>query len=199
MAECSAALEGQPAFFKALVRRAKAYEQMGQPKQALADLQRANKLDAATADTRVGAEAAAPCAACARRQPRAACRCRRAAAMAVQESERRLRDVVAGKKPAGMGNGLATKKASAVPSKATGSGRQVVFPAKLSLGDDTRLVQVRGGGRRAAQRAMLAPRCRAAAAAARCVPCQPSLTALPCTRPRLPSCCPAAGARGHLP
>lgn len=53
VAECSAALEGQPNFFKALVRRAKAYEQLGQPKQALADLQRANRLDAATADTRV--------------------------------------------------------------------------------------------------------------------------------------------------
>lgn len=35
-------------------RRAKAYEAMGQPKQALADLQKANKLDAATPDTRVG-------------------------------------------------------------------------------------------------------------------------------------------------
>ena len=54
VAECSAALDGQPNFFKALIRRAKAYEQMGQHKQALADMQRANKLDAATEDTRVG-------------------------------------------------------------------------------------------------------------------------------------------------
>ncbi|KAI7841257.1 hypothetical protein COHA_005030 [Chlorella ohadii] len=107
--ECSAALEGQPNFFKALVRRAKAYEQLGQPKQALADMQRANRLDAATAETR--------------------------------ENERRLRDAVAGKKPAGMGNGL-PKKASAVPTKAPTSGRQVVFPAKLSMGDDTRFLQL---------------------------------------------------------
>lgn len=35
------------------MRRAKAYEQLGQPKQALADMQRANRLDAATAETRV--------------------------------------------------------------------------------------------------------------------------------------------------
>ena len=115
MGECSAALEGQPNFFKALVRRAKAYEQMGQPKQALADLQRANKLDASTDDSR--------------------------------DAERRLREVVGGKKPAGMGNGLAKKSAggaSAVPTKAPASsgGRQVVFPAKLSCGDDTRLLQL---------------------------------------------------------
>ncbi|PRW59699.1 Tetratricopeptide repeat 1 [Chlorella sorokiniana] len=107
--ECSAALEGQPNFFKALVRRAKAYEQLGQHKLALADMQRANRLDAATAETR--------------------------------ENERRLRDSVAGKKPAGMGNGL-PKKASAVPTKAPTSGRQVVFPAKLSMGDDTRFLQL---------------------------------------------------------
>lgn len=143
----------------------------------------------------------------------------------LQENERRLRDAVAGKKPAGMGNGL-PKKASAgaqlgsaglprgaqlwafvaaeesargsrgelrtaagsasglhacqlaatatdssiadcprccipclqcppschspastpclaVPTKAPTSGRQVVFPAKLSMGDDTRFLQVR--------------------------------------------------------
>lgn len=35
------------------MRRAKAYEQLGQHKQALADMQRANRLDAATAETRV--------------------------------------------------------------------------------------------------------------------------------------------------
>ena len=55
MDECSAALEGQPHFFKALIRRAKALEQLGQHKQALADVQRANRLDAATPDSRVGA------------------------------------------------------------------------------------------------------------------------------------------------
>lgn len=55
VAECTEALDGQPNFFKALIRRAKAYEQMGQHKQALADLQRANKLDVATEDSRVRA------------------------------------------------------------------------------------------------------------------------------------------------
>ena len=52
MNECSAALEGQPTFFKALVRRAKAHEAMGHLKQALSDLQKANRLDAATGDSR---------------------------------------------------------------------------------------------------------------------------------------------------
>ena len=63
-----------------------------------------------------------------------------------QDAERRLRDLVAGKKPAGMGGGLAARgagaKASAVPTKAPASGRQVVFPAKLAMGDDTRILQV---------------------------------------------------------
>jgi tetratricopeptide (TPR) repeat protein len=52
VAECSAALQAQPDYLKALVRRAKAYEAMGQYKQSLADLQAANKLDTATDDTR---------------------------------------------------------------------------------------------------------------------------------------------------
>lgn len=107
--ECSAALEGQPNFFKALIRRAKALEQLGQHKAALADIQKANRLDTANDDSR--------------------------------EQERRLKELVAGKKPAGMGNGLGKK--SAVPAKAASpGGRQVVFPAKLSYGDDTRLLQL---------------------------------------------------------
>lgn len=36
------------------MRRSKAYEQLGQHKAALADMQKANRLDAATADSRVG-------------------------------------------------------------------------------------------------------------------------------------------------
>lgn len=60
----------------------------------------------------------------------------------LQEAERRLRDQVAGKKPAGMGQGLQPRKASAVPTKAPAGSRQVVFPAKLSMGDDTRILQV---------------------------------------------------------
>ena len=73
------------------------------------------------------------------------------AARSPQENERRLKDVVAGKKPAGMGgnNGLAVagKKggSTAVPSKAAAANRQIVFPAKLTMGDDTRVVQVRAG------------------------------------------------------
>ena len=59
--ECSAALESQPNFFKALQRRAKAYELLGQPKAALADLQRANRLDAATPDSRVRCRRRAAC------------------------------------------------------------------------------------------------------------------------------------------
>ncbi|PSC77038.1 Tetratricopeptide repeat 1 [Micractinium conductrix] len=109
VSECTAALNGQPNFFKALVRRAKALEQLGQHKAALADIQRANRLDTANEDSR--------------------------------EHERRLKEQVAGKKPAGMGNGLAKK--TSVPAKAaSSSGRQVVFPAKLSMGDDTRLLQL---------------------------------------------------------
>jgi tetratricopeptide (TPR) repeat protein len=50
--ECSAALAAHPNYLKALVRRAKAYEAMGQYKQSLVDLQAANKLDSATDETR---------------------------------------------------------------------------------------------------------------------------------------------------
>ena len=52
VANCSAALDAMPDYFKALVRRSKAYEAQAQYKQALADLQRANKLDSATDDSR---------------------------------------------------------------------------------------------------------------------------------------------------
>lgn len=50
--ECGVALETQPEYFKAFVRRSKAYEAMGMYKEALADLQKANSLDAATDDSR---------------------------------------------------------------------------------------------------------------------------------------------------
>jgi hypothetical protein len=52
VSECTAALEIQPNYLKALVRRAKAHEAMGQFKLALSDLQQANTLDGATDDTR---------------------------------------------------------------------------------------------------------------------------------------------------
>jgi tetratricopeptide (TPR) repeat protein len=51
--ECSSALEAAPAYHKALVRRAKAYEQMGHYKQALSDIQKANKAETANPDTQV--------------------------------------------------------------------------------------------------------------------------------------------------
>eukprot|EP00887_Chlorella_sp_A99_P006660 scaffold3.g6660.t1 len=87
--ECTAALDSQPTFFKALVRRGKAYEQarglafvaMGLFKQALTDFQRANKLDTATTESR--------------------------------EAEKRLRDIVTGKR-----SGAANGAKKAVPTKA---------------------------------------------------------------------------------
>lgn len=108
VSECSTALAAQPEYFKALLRRAKAYEQLGQYKQALTDLQRANKLDGANDESR--------------------------------SAERRVKDLAAGKKPAGMGNGLAQRKSVAAPraGSAGNTGRQVTIPAKLTMGDDTR-------------------------------------------------------------
>ena len=49
--ECTDALDVDPAFLKALLRRAKAYEAMGHYKQALHDYQKANKADSANPDT----------------------------------------------------------------------------------------------------------------------------------------------------
>ena len=53
--ECTSALDkctpAIPAYHKALVRRAKAYEQMGHFKQALSDIQKANKADTANPET----------------------------------------------------------------------------------------------------------------------------------------------------
>jgi regulator of sirC expression with transglutaminase-like and TPR domain len=51
--ECSAALELNPNYTRALIRRAKAYEQMQHYKQALSDLQKINRGEDATPDTRV--------------------------------------------------------------------------------------------------------------------------------------------------
>ena len=50
--ECSSALDINPDFAKALTRRAKAYEQMQHYKQALSDIQKANK-NGPTAETQV--------------------------------------------------------------------------------------------------------------------------------------------------
>lgn len=51
--ECSSALEVDAVYAKALTRRAKAYEAMGHYKQALSDIQKANKADSANPDTQV--------------------------------------------------------------------------------------------------------------------------------------------------
>ena len=65
--ECTSALDkctpAIPAYHKALVRRAKAYEQMGHFKQALSDIQKANKADTANPETQAGSppEPLPPC------------------------------------------------------------------------------------------------------------------------------------------
>lgn len=53
--ECTSALDLDPSFAKALIRRAKAHEAMGHYKQALSDIQKANKADSANPDTQVRA------------------------------------------------------------------------------------------------------------------------------------------------
>ena len=59
--ECSAALELNPNYTRALIRRAKAYEQMQHYKQALSDLQKINRGEDATPDTRVCCAGFAAC------------------------------------------------------------------------------------------------------------------------------------------
>ena len=53
MNECTNALEIDAVYAKALIRRAKAHEAMGHYKQALSDIQKANKADSANPDTQV--------------------------------------------------------------------------------------------------------------------------------------------------
>lgn len=55
MNECTAALDAQPGYHKALTRRGKAYEQLGLYKQALSDVQKANKSGDASSETLVSA------------------------------------------------------------------------------------------------------------------------------------------------
>lgn len=99
--ECSVALKAQPEYVKALVRRAKAYENMGSYKDALRDIQKAVSLGNDDAKT----------------------------------VEQRLKSLVAGKKPAGMGSkGLGRKS---VPT-ASGGNKQISIPVKLTLENDTR-------------------------------------------------------------
>jgi tetratricopeptide (TPR) repeat protein len=51
--DCTAALDVQPNYFKALCRRAKAYENLGLYKQALSDIQKANKTEQVSSETQV--------------------------------------------------------------------------------------------------------------------------------------------------
>ncbi|KAL6768271.1 hypothetical protein ACKKBF_B38460 [Auxenochlorella protothecoides x Auxenochlorella symbiontica] len=110
--ECSTALELQPSFFKALVRRGKAYEQMGQLKNALTDLQRANKLDAATQESKEAEQ-----------------RLRDAVAGKKPSG-------------LGNGLGPRRTGGAAGSGKAPAPSRQIVFPAKLSFEDDVRALQL---------------------------------------------------------
>jgi tetratricopeptide (TPR) repeat protein len=101
--QCSVALKSQPEYVKALVRRAKAYENLGSYKDALRDIQKAVSLGNEDAKT----------------------------------TEQRLKALVAGKKPAGMGSkGLGSNKRSVV--SASGGNKQLSIPVKLTLESDTR-------------------------------------------------------------
>ena len=52
--ECTSALAIDGSYSKALVRRSRAYESMQLYKQALSDIQKANRVDSANPDTQVG-------------------------------------------------------------------------------------------------------------------------------------------------
>ncbi|KAL3157883.1 hypothetical protein ABBQ32_012294 [Trebouxia sp. C0010 RCD-2024] len=113
--ECTAALEVAPGYHKALTRRAKAYENMGHYKQALSDVQKANKGPGATPET--------------------------------QEAEKRLKELLAGKRPAG-NNTLATANGTTAAAKKQQARQQraqpYVFQAKISLDDETRSMHMTG-------------------------------------------------------
>mmetsp|Transcript_14445 Transcript_14445/g.43688 ORF Transcript_14445/g.43688 Transcript_14445/m.43688 type:complete len:721 (-) Transcript_14445:878-3040(-) len=116
--ECTSALEVAPDNQKALLRRAKALEAMGLYKQALGDVQKANKADDSAPEN--------------------------------QATEKRLKDILAGKKPAGAAGTLASRrKAGAAANGAAGSAQQRaqinVFQAKCTLGDETRNLHVGPG------------------------------------------------------
>lgn len=115
--ECTAALEAQPGYHKALTRRAKAYEQMGHYKQALSDVQKANKGSEATPET--------------------------------QEAEKRLKDLMSGKRPSGSNNNtLATANGTTAAAKKQPARQQrsqpYVFQAKIQLDDETRSMHMTG-------------------------------------------------------
>lgn len=113
--ECTAALDAQPGYHKALTRRAKAYENMGHYKQALSDVQKANKGSDSSPET--------------------------------QEAEKRLKDLMSGKRPTS--NTLATANGNTAAAKKQQATRQqrpqpYVFQAKIQLDDETRSMHMTG-------------------------------------------------------
>ncbi|KAK9822352.1 hypothetical protein WJX74_011010 [Apatococcus lobatus] len=106
--ECSAALNAQPGYQKALVRRSKAYENIGHFKQALSDIQKANKSESVTTPE-------------------------------TQEAERRLKDIVSGRRPAAT---LATANGTAKRTPTRRPPQNLIFTAKCTLDDETRLVHM---------------------------------------------------------
>lgn len=110
--ECTSALEVAPENQKALLRRAKALESMGLYKQALGDVQKANKANDAQPEN--------------------------------QATEKRLKDILAGKKSPGATGAVASrKKASATTAPNTASRQPItVFQAKCTLKNETRLLHV---------------------------------------------------------
>ncbi|GFR41316.1 hypothetical protein Agub_g1998 [Astrephomene gubernaculifera] len=113
--ECTSALEVAPNSVRALQRRAKAYEQQGLFKLALADISTINKTDAASPETQ--------------EQER---RLREAAA-------RRPASATAA---AGAANGAAGAAASGSGASKLSQLQQGLYTAKCSLGDDTKLVHL---------------------------------------------------------
>ncbi|KAG2446112.1 hypothetical protein HXX76_000711 [Chlamydomonas incerta] len=126
--ECSSALEVAPNSVRALQRRAKAFEQQGLFKEALADVTAINKTDLASPETQEQE----------RRLREAAARGGAAGAAAA-----RPRSAVApGARGAGAAGGAGAAAAAAQNNKLQNLLQQGVFVAKASLGDDTKLVHL---------------------------------------------------------
>lgn len=98
MNECTSALEALPGYGKALIRRAKAYESMGHYKQALSDIQKANKAETASPEN--------------------------------VETEKRLKDIVSGKRP---GTIATTTANGALARRTSTKGRHPLVFMVLSL------------------------------------------------------------------
>lgn len=109
--ECNSALQIAPSLGKALKSRAKALEQQGLYKQALADVQALNKAEGASDETR--------------------------------DSERRLKEIMSGRRPAGSVAAASGAPANRPGARATNKpSMPYTFTAKCSLGNETRLVHM---------------------------------------------------------